>query len=80
MRCSLSLLLHVEIETNISAITLYFYCLKYYVSSRQLLPSYLLVIYQLRGHDTCQSEAAGRDKTIGGLHCTNNLKVKLSSP
>ena len=57
--------------------TVYFYCLQYYVNSRQLLPPYLLVIYQLCGHDTRQREAAGRDKTIGGLQCTNNLKVRV---
>jgi len=35
------------------------------------------VIYQLCGHDTRQREAAGRGKTIGGLRCTNHLKVKV---
>jgi hypothetical protein len=73
--------LHVEIETNMPAITL---CIstafkvmrEYYASSRQLRLLYLSVIYRLCGHDTCQSEAAGRDKTIGALQSTNHLKVK----
>jgi hypothetical protein len=35
------------------------------------------VIYQLCGLDTCQREAAGRDKMIGGPQFTNHLKVKV---
>jgi len=42
-----------------------------------LLPLYLPVIYQLSGHNTRQREAAGRDKMIGGLQCTNHIKVKV---
>jgi hypothetical protein len=74
--------LHVEIATNMPAITL---CIstafnimqEYYVSSRQLRPLYLPVIYQLYGHHTHQREAAGREKMIGGLQFTNHSKVKV---
>lgn len=50
--------LHGEIVTNMPAITLNFCCLHDYVNSRQLLPLYLPVIYQLCGQDTQPREVA----------------------